>query len=239
MKNLSDLHTHTVSSGHAYSTLQENVHEASLKGLKYYGMSDHSPKLPGGTHEYHFSNMRVIPQYIEGVRVLKGVELNVMDCEGNVDLTEYDLKVMDYCIASLHIPCFSPKTKEENTMALINVMKNSFVKIIGHPDDGRYPLDYKRLVEAAKQNHVALEINNSSMNPNGYRQNTKENYIEMLKYCKEMNVCVICNSDAHISFSVGNLDNCFNLLKEIDFPETLVINFSEDLIQEYILDSRN
>ena len=33
MKNLLDLHTHTISSGHAYSTLAENVAASKLAGL--------------------------------------------------------------------------------------------------------------------------------------------------------------------------------------------------------------
>ena len=34
MKALMDLHTHTISSGHAYSTLKENIEEAREKGAK-------------------------------------------------------------------------------------------------------------------------------------------------------------------------------------------------------------
>ena len=41
MKLLFDLHTHTVASGHAFSTLKENIEEAAAKGLKAMGMSDH------------------------------------------------------------------------------------------------------------------------------------------------------------------------------------------------------
>ena len=46
MKNLLDLHTHTISSGHAYSTLAENVTASKAAGLKYYGIADHAPALP-------------------------------------------------------------------------------------------------------------------------------------------------------------------------------------------------
>ena len=41
MKLLFDLHTHTVASGHAFSTLKENIEEAAAKGLKAMGTSDH------------------------------------------------------------------------------------------------------------------------------------------------------------------------------------------------------
>lgn len=34
MKRIMDLHTHTTDSGHAYSTLKENIEIASEKGIK-------------------------------------------------------------------------------------------------------------------------------------------------------------------------------------------------------------
>ena len=46
MKALIDLHTHTLVSGHAYSTIKENVEAARLAGLKYIGLSEHAPDMP-------------------------------------------------------------------------------------------------------------------------------------------------------------------------------------------------
>lgn len=45
MKALIDLHTHTLVSGHAYSTIKENVEAAKLAGLKYIGLSEHAPNM--------------------------------------------------------------------------------------------------------------------------------------------------------------------------------------------------
>ena len=44
-----DTHTHTVSSGHAYSTVTENAKYAASIGLEIIGMTDHAPKMPGRT----------------------------------------------------------------------------------------------------------------------------------------------------------------------------------------------
>ena len=77
-----DLHTHTVVSGHAYSTLNENIAAAREHGLTIYGVSDHTPKMPGSTHLFYFRNLHVVPEFVQGIRVLKGAELNVMDVEG-------------------------------------------------------------------------------------------------------------------------------------------------------------
>ena len=56
MKLKIDLHSHTVSSGHAYSTLLENLRAAKEKGLEALAMTDHGPNMPGGPHLYHFYN---------------------------------------------------------------------------------------------------------------------------------------------------------------------------------------
>ena len=50
MKALIDLHTHTLVSGHAYSTIKENVKAAKLAGLKYIGLSEHAPNMPASPH---------------------------------------------------------------------------------------------------------------------------------------------------------------------------------------------
>lgn len=48
-KILLDLHTHTIASGHAYSTMQEMAARASEIGLKILGITEHGPSIPGGT----------------------------------------------------------------------------------------------------------------------------------------------------------------------------------------------
>ncbi len=65
-------------------------------------------------------------------------------------------------------------------------MKNPRVNIIGHPDDSRYPLDYEKIVKAAKENKVMLEINNSSLTPGSFRDGAKENIQTMLKFAKNI-----------------------------------------------------
>ena len=83
MKALIDLHTHTLVSGHAYSTIKENVKAAKLAGLKYIGLSEHAPNMPASPHAYYFQNVHVIPKEIDGVRVIQGIEANILDYDGN------------------------------------------------------------------------------------------------------------------------------------------------------------
>ena len=180
MKAIIDMHTHTVASGHAYSTIHENIQFAKKHGMKFLGTSDHGSTMTGGPAEYFFHNLKVVPREMDGVKILRGMEANILDVNGNIDeLDSKALDGLDYLIASLHIVCIEPSTKEDNTMAILNVMDKEKVKIIGHPDDARYELDYEAIVKKAKEKNILLEVNNSSLSPNTSREGAREN---ILKY---------------------------------------------------------
>lgn len=234
MKFLIDTHTHTLASGHAYSTISEMVQAASEKGLKMLAITEHATAMPGTCGDFYFHNLRVVRRNQLGIELLMGVELNIIDYEGKIDMDEYSLSGLDLAIASMHMPCIKPGTIEENTNAYIGAMKNKYVHIIGHPDDSRYPVDYRRLVQAAKEHKVALEVNNSSLNPNGFRQNTRENIINMLTLCKEYETPITLGSDAHVMDDVGNISFTTEVLELTDFPEELILNTSIDKFKSYL-----
>lgn len=165
-----DLHTHTIASGHAYSTLQENIRAAQERGLRYLGLSEHGPAMAGGPNRLYFLNYKIIPRQYGDLKLYCGVEANITDYEGHLDLDAFALERMDYCIASMHTLIVTPGSVRENTMASVHAMENPYVKILGHPDDSRYPLDYEELVRAAAELQVALEVNNSSLHPLAARQ---------------------------------------------------------------------
>ncbi len=234
MKALIDLHCHSMFSGHAYSTIEEMIAQAKNKDLKVLGISDHAPSMPGASHIYYFFNLSVIPREIDGLILLKGVEANIMDYDGNIDMPTEALEKLDYAIASLHPPCIEPGTIKDNTNAIINAIKNPYVKVIGHPDDSRYPIDHEAVVKAAKEYNVALEINNSSLRPDSFRGGAYENIKIILSLCKEYKVKVILNSDAHFSYAIGEFPYCIDIMEEIDFPKELIINYSAEAINNLL-----
>ena len=104
MKYVLDAHTHTIASGHAYSTIREMAKSASEKGLELLGITEHSMKMPGTCQLFYFENLKMVDREMYGVELYMGTELNIMDYEGHVDMGEKTLKKMDIVIASMHIP---------------------------------------------------------------------------------------------------------------------------------------
>lgn len=226
MNDILDLHTHTIASGHAYNTLYEMVRSASEKHVCLLGVTEHAPRVPGTCHPFHFINFRVVPRELYGVKLMLGCELNIIDYNGSIDLEEHFLKGLDYGIASIHDPCYTSGTVAQNTAAYVGAMQNPAVQIIGHPDDGRFPVDYETLVCAAKEHHVLLELNSSSLHPLCHRVHARDNYLTMLELCRQHQVSIVIDSDAHCEVDVGNHARALALLEEIHFPEELVVNTS-------------
>lgn len=231
MKPLIDLHTHTLASGHAYSTLMENITAAKQNGLLVMGTSDHATTMPGSPHEFFFHNYKVINQEIMGVRVLRGIEANILDDQGTIDVKPDLLAKLDYVIASLHPPCIKPGDRAYNTRCLINAMNNPKINIIGHPDDSRYPLDYDAVAVHSVKTNTALEINNSSLSPLSTRENGQKNVVELLDACKRHGVKVIMGSDSHICYDVGGVERAQKALEQAAYPHELILNYDLSLLE--------
>ncbi|MBB5335214.1 phosphatase [Pectinatus brassicae] len=234
MKDILDMHMHTLMSGHAYSTLSEMIAAGRKKGLELIGITEHTPSMPGTCHEIYFHNFKVINRHPDNIELMMGAEVNIMDFQGNLDVSEETLKKLDYAIASLHDLCIEPGSLQDNTAALLKAIANPYINIIGHPDNGYYPVDFVAVAQAAHEHHVLLELNNSSYAPTSGRIGSRENALEMLKQCQKYHTSIIMDSDAHIDGDVGNHQYSQELLQQANFPEELIINTSVDKFKNYL-----
>lgn len=227
-----DLHTHTAAGGHGTAqTIADLAKAACKKGMTALGISDHGPATPGSCRESYFRSLRLAPRKRCGITVLYGAEANILDMTGRLDLTRETLSGLDYCIASIHEQSFQPLPQGMClTDAYINAMENPYVKILGHVDDARYPasinmsVDMERLLTAAIEKRVILEINEASLAPDGYRGNARPNTHTVLSLCKKYRYPVLLSSDSHGAAGVGEAPSALALLRELDFPSGLVLN---------------
>lgn len=221
-----DIHTHTIASGHAYSTLQEMVASAQQKDLKILGITEHGPAIPGACHPIYFKGFGMIPRQWGDLTLLMGAEVNILNTKGELDLERDTLRRLDVRIAGIHSLCWTGGTEEENTTGLVEAIMNPWTDIISHPGDGTANLNFTPIVQAAKDSGTLLEINNSTLNPARNKVHALSNNKEILRLCKQMEVPVILGSDAHISLDIARYERLFPLLEELDFPDELVVNYS-------------
>ena len=193
LKNRCDIHTHTLYSRHAYSTVRENVLSARDAGLELLGVTDHFSDMlfpgtdlsHGSLRDYqHFVNMRVWPRSWEGVRLLRGAESDIRSLDGGLfgqeievgeDITGrparspstlYDRVVAscDYVIASVHYKGFADGASvSQTTHMYLAALEQPKVLVLGHTGRAGVPFDVREVVGEAARLGKIIEINEHSL----------------------------------------------------------------------------
>ncbi len=244
MKLVADYHTHTIysrghlpfSTRHAKGTIEENVLAAIEKGLKTIGISDHGYK--------HFlfgmrkSDIRKIRREIDAmnkkypeIEVLMGIECNVLDEYGTIDMNEELRPMFDYVNAGYHfgsetINASAAKLHKgnllknngqeamiRNTVALVRAMEKNDIFYITHPGD-KGEVDILEVAKAAVENGVGLEIN-------GGHGKLSVDDLKLIEYLKPD---LYLGSDAHRPQAVGNVQKGMSIVTKSGIDLSLVKN---------------
>lgn len=230
-----DLHTHTVASGHAFGTVMENAKAAADKGLKVIAMTDHGPAA-GGPQPYYFLNLRVVPQDLLGVRILKSVEANIIDTVGTLDLRREVLNGLDLVVAGLHLPKLAEKAEAEDvsawyTEALCSAIRNPYVDIIAHPGNPAFPVNAEKIVKTAAEFGKALEINNNSFIA---RPGSIDRCNRIAHLCAKYGTLVSIASDAHFPLSIGEVGQAEEMAKVAGIKPEQVVNATEARLARFL-----
>lgn len=224
MKVVADLHTHTLLSGHAYSTLAENARAAAERGLGSLAVTEHGPAMPGANASYfHFANLSVVSDQLCGVRILRGAEVNILDGEGGVDVPDWVLARLELVLAGLHDVCIGQADPRENTRRLVRVMEAGRADVICHPDNPHFPVDIPALVEAAGGTGVALEVNEASLSGT-IRPGSAGICREILEHCRRRQVRVALASDAHWAGDIGRMERAVEMVQQAGIPPQQVLS---------------
>ena len=164
-----DIHTHTMFSAHAYSTIEENVYWAAERGLRSYQF---------------FINQDIWPRIWSGVLVLRGAEADIVSLDGSLfgedtpvtldiagdsysrqhSLFDLVTRNLDYLVASVHNPQIAEgATLAQTTEMYINALEHPKVFMLGHAGRSGVPFDIDEVLLAAKAKHKIIEINNHSL----------------------------------------------------------------------------
>lgn len=237
MRIQADLHVHTVASGHAFSTVAEIAREASRKGLRAVGIADHGPALPGGPRLPYFSALRFLPRVMEGVRILRGAEVNLVDARGGIDLPPDILERLDYAMVGFHAGCgLKSSSQKKNTRALIASLKHPKVRVLAHPGNPAFPIDVALLVRAARDLGIALEINNASFTQT--RKGSLETCTAIAAEAARAGAVICLSSDAHVASQVGEIADAWEVATAAGVQPHQVVNRTLDgLIRFLSVDS--
>ncbi|MGB9663229.1 MAG: phosphatase [Moorellaceae bacterium] len=228
-----DLHVHTIASGHAYSTVKELAEAAAAKGLKMIAITDHGLRMPGGPDEHYFHNLVSIPRKIGEVEILRGVEANIVDEEGNLDIPEKILDQLDIVLAGFHAGTgFDGRTPEEYTRAAIAALNNPYVHLLVHPGNPDFPVDLEAVAQAAAATSKALEFNNNSFSLS--RPGSLPRCQQLARLAKQHKISVVVSSDAHIYTAVGNFARAWQVVKGAGISEEQIINMTANRVKEYL-----
>lgn len=229
-----DLHTHSIVSGHALNTVFEMAFFSSQNGITHLGITDHGHLMKGAPHEEYFWISDQLTE-LYGVKIFLGIEANILNDNGDIDLTGDLMEKQKIISAGLHE--LTPYKSEDimyNTTSIIKAMKNPFIKIITHPYRPEFPVDIEAVFWASIKTNTILELNNSLFEKGLSLNELIVVYGKMISLCKLNNRKIIIGSDAHIATKIGNDNNIQAVSKELGLtPDIIINNFPDEL--EYFL----
>lgn len=233
-----DTHVHSVLSGHAWSTLHEDVVQAARVGLRAICLTEHSVALPGSAPEWSPISMSLLPPEDAGVRIYRGLEADVVAPDGTICPRSRFLQGLDFCLVSMHgFACDFPRTMEVCTEAWLNTVKNPDIDALGHIDRAAFPCDMERVVQAARDHGKLVELNNASLIP--MRAAGHENLRELIRLCRKYDAPVCIGSDAHYHTMVGDFSLIRPLLEELSFPMELIVNRTVESFEAFLWRAEN
>ena len=216
-----DFHVHSLFSQCGLHTILELLEKARALGLKGLALTDHGPTLGGKLNSVFFERFK---SPFREVVLLKGIECNILDKDGTIDLPESFLPFLDIVLLGIHPNTPEGLSRTEYTEMLISAMeKNACIDIITHPNDSHYPVDYCILAREAARRGVALELNNSRIL---YSRTGIDETLLFLRACKEERCFVAVCSDTHALHELGLDESVRPLLESVRFPKELIVTES-------------
>lgn len=234
----SDLHLHSISSGHAFNTIDEITHFAMTRGYDLIGISDHGPNMEGAPHSGYFEMLHRLPKTEGNIRILYGCEANILNTSGKLDISNELNASLDYVIAGLHKrTSYSGCTKSEHTTAIVSAIRSGYVDIISHPISPSFSVDIHEVVKAAAEYNVILEANKTVLinAVSLYHQDIMKAYDSLFCESQKRGVYLLFGSDAHHVSEMGLLPKELQLLQNnyrLDLDN--LINQQCELLLEFL-----
>jgi putative hydrolase len=216
-----DLHTHTLNSGCGHHTLWEVLNISRSKGVEMIAITDHGPAQNPTIRDTFWTPGRIPPDF-EGMRILKGMEANVLNTNGDTDVPARLLNKLDIILIGLHPKGFPTSEREANTEAVLRMLEREpAVDIITHPDIRSYPLDLDRVVPAAVERGVAFELNNTNLVLNKTDMDQARRLVEL---GRKHGAMFAIDSDGHTWIEYARDDEVRQWLRDLGSPALDIVS---------------
>ncbi|GMG95333.1 PHP domain-containing protein [Tepidimicrobium xylanilyticum] len=232
MKLVGDFHVHTVASGDAFSTIDELSKRGKELGLDVLAITDHGPAMPSSAHRYYFDSLIENVKVSNEVRILPGVEANIIHEDGSLDLPEKTISKLPFVIISFHVFSWNQNDVITNTKALINcINRYNNIKAIAHLNKPYYELDIKSITPLLVEKKIVVELNNKALDKDKDNWNS---FKDIILYMEEKGVKFIISSDAHSLEQLGNFNEALNFADYCNLNEENVVNTSLKKLKDYL-----
>jgi putative hydrolase len=201
--------------------------------MRSVAITDHALAFHGNRWQFHILVKR-FPDVVEGVRVYKGIELNVVDEDGTVDMPAELLGSFDYVAVGLHPveDCFQSDDPAANTAALMAALeRNPWIDAVAHPTQHTHPLQFSRLLPAMARLDVAFEVNDCG---HRYGKSDPSRTAEVLGRAVLAGVSLLTNSDAHVFHEVGGDDAIQDVFRRADLDLEIAVNNDADALEAFL-----
>lgn len=243
MRLYGDYHTHTIYT-HGSGTVEDNVKSAIKRGLKQIAITEHSfSQAYYGITPKEYNEMRIEIQdlrnkYKGQIDILCGLESNLLDLDGTIDLAKNKRDIVDILVVGYHanfkprsLKAFftfwvpnvlgiggkSKKQIEKNTQAYIKALRTYKIDILSHINSHRCYVDPVKICEVAKEVGTYIELNGKVINF------TEEQIKDMIA----TGVTFIIDSDAHYPDRVGKNNRGMNIVDKYNIPPEQVANIDK------------
>jgi putative hydrolase len=232
MNFIGDFHVHTVASGDAFCTIDEISKRARNLGLKVLAITDHGPAMSASSHKYYFNSLADNVNESNGIKILPGVEANIIDEDGTLDLSEETIARLSFVIISFHVFSWIRNDIGSNTKGLINCINNyDNVKAIAHLNNPYYEIDLEKITPLLAERKIAIELNNKALK--GSKKGWKD-FKDRVCYMDKHGVKFIVSSDAHNLDQVGIFDEALKFIDYCNLSEENILNTSMEKLKDYL-----
>jgi len=239
-----DLHVHSIRSLCGVHTLMEIVEIAARKGMRSVNICDHG-KASGKEIKFDvINNKRRFPRVIQSthgksVTVLTGIEVNILDIDGNSDFLADQARDFDLVSAGFHSMAKElalEKSPQSNTQALENYLKRYPLDILTHPCIAAFPLDIEKLINLSVKYGFALGVNNTNLR---LGKTDVGKLKDMIQLAKEKGAALSENSDGHTLIEIGENEEIVKLLKEMRLNgDDVFFNRDDKMLDQFLADRK-